>query len=74
MRGRGFDPTARDLVLNLLHIAPIPASGHEDIEAVELIFSGDKALRLSLDGLEIWLEDQGEPYPARAVPDHGQEA
>jgi hypothetical protein len=74
VRGRGFDPTARDLVLNLLQIAPVPASGPEDVEAVELIFSGDRALRLSLDGLEIWLEDQGNPYPARAVPDHGQEA
>jgi hypothetical protein len=81
VRGRGFDPSTRDLVLNLLQIAPIPPmgpasgppSGPEDIAAVELIFSGDKALRLSLDGLEIWLEDQGLPYPARAVPDHGQE-
>ena len=79
VRGRGFDPSARDIVLNLLQIAPAPPSGSqeagsEDVEAVELIFSGDKALRLSLDGLEIWLEDQGQPYPARAVPDHGQEA
>jgi hypothetical protein len=29
VRGRGFDPSARDIVLNLLQIAPIPQSGSE---------------------------------------------
>ena len=60
---RGFSPSDRDEVLNLLAIRP------ED-GAIELVFSGEAAIRLECQGINVYAADLGEGWPTSFTPGH----
>lgn len=62
---RGMPPTDRDRVYALLAIAHDAEAGR-----AVLTFSGDAAIRLSVDRLSVGLEDLGEPWPTQWKPAH----
>jgi Protein of unknown function (DUF2948) len=63
VRKRGFDLHESDRILALLTIQP--AEG-----AIDLIFSGDSAIRLETTQILCHLEDVGEPWPTQWRPSH----
>jgi hypothetical protein len=63
---KGIDPRARDRILELLTIQA------ED-GAVLLVFAGDAAVRLTVEGLQCRLEDLDEAWPTRWRPQHAVE-
>lgn len=64
VRYRGLDPKNKDHILNLLTIEAEP-------RAVTLVFSGEAAIRLEVSAIACHLEDLGEPWPTRWLPEHG---
>jgi hypothetical protein len=65
VRYRGLDPKNKDHILNLLTIEAEP-------RAVTLVFSGEAAIRLEVTAIACHLQDLGEPWPTRWLPDHGE--
>ncbi len=67
----GIDPHRTDEVLALLSLAFEP--GPDGTGRLILTFAGDGALALSLEALDLRLEDVTKPYvaPSRRTPDHG---
>lgn len=64
----GFDPKAKDAVLNLLAIGfepSDPPAGH-----VLLVFSGGAAIRLNVECIEAELKDLTAAWRTRAKPSH----
>lgn len=64
----GFDPNARDGVLELLAVTFNPTDGPAGI--VELSFAGGGTVRLSVECLEARLSDLGATWAASAKPTH----
>lgn len=64
----GFDPKAKDAVLNLLAIGFEPKDEPEGY--ITLLFSGDAAIRLHVECIEAELKDLGAAWRARAKPNH----
>jgi hypothetical protein len=64
VRYRGIDKLDRRQFLSLLTIA-------YDDGVVVLHFAGGGEIRLDVDSLNCAMEDFGEPWPAGAVPRHG---
>ncbi len=77
-RHQGLEARGADTVLALLAIVWEPAAGEAQADApagpgrVTLVFSGDGALALDVDCLEVQLCDVTRPYvaPARRAPAH----
>ncbi len=80
-RHQGLDARDADTVLVLLAVNWAPEPGAEDTEAdvpagpgrITLVFSGDGAVALDVECLEVQLCDVTRPYlaPARRAPAHG---
>lgn len=76
---QGLEARTADTVLSLLAIEYTPADADtaQDTPAgpgrVTLVFSGDGAIALDVECLEVHLADVTRPYtaPSRRVPDHG---
>jgi hypothetical protein len=67
----GFDPKAKDAILNLLAIGFEPLEQPENPEGyVTLLFSGGAAIRLHVECVEAELKDLGAAWRARAKPTH----
>lgn len=66
----GPDPRDKDMVLSLLTLSFAP--GEDGTGAVEMTFSGDGALLLSVETLEVTLRDVTRPYraPSGSEPSH----
>ncbi|MDB5407128.1 MAG: hypothetical protein JWL84_2040 [Rhodospirillales bacterium] len=60
---RGFAPSERERILQILAIVPEPG-------AICIDFSGDDCVRLEVDGIVCHLEDLGEPWPTPWRPKH----
>jgi hypothetical protein len=63
VRTRNIDRTAADRILSLL---AIEAHGG----AIDLLFSGNAAVRIEVDRILCHFEDVAEPYPTRWRPAH----
>jgi hypothetical protein len=63
VRRRGFDPKDGERILALLTVT-------EEAGKVDLVFSGDVAVRLEVDKLDCRLDDFGEPWPTIFRPEH----
>lgn len=68
---QNFDPAAKDKVYSLLAILfhpeePAPSG------AIELVFSGEAALRLQVECIEMALEDLGPAWDTRRTPSHSE--
>jgi len=68
VQAKGIDPARRDVILNLLGIEAAAGDGR-----IDLLFSGGGVIRLSIDGIDVRLEDVGTPYSAVGRPDHDAE-
>lgn len=62
-RYRGFDRAETGRVLNLLSFATAPGR-------LDVVFSGDAELSLTVDGLDMVVEDVGPPWPTPFRPRH----
>lgn len=69
---RGVDPAGKDAVLNLLAVEFTPTDAPSGI--VSLIFSGDAAMRLEVECLEVELADLGPVWTCTGRPVHAVEA
>jgi len=67
---QGVDPTDTELVLNMIGVAFEPAE--DGMGRVVMTFSGDGAIALEVETLDVRLQDVSRPYTARAsaAPDH----
>ena len=70
-RTMGIDPTSRDTVLSILSLDWTP--GDDGTGRLVLVLTGDGAMALDVETLEIRLDDVTRPYiaPSRRAPDHG---
>jgi hypothetical protein len=64
----GFDPARGDTVLNLLAITF--TQGESPSGSIDLVFSGDAAIRLAVECIETELVDLGPAWAASAAPRH----
>ena len=71
VRSRGFDPKRSDTVLNLLAIRYVPA-GEGPAGNVELVFSGDAAIRLDVECIECRMKDMGPVWATQHRPAHDE--
>ena len=69
---RGIDRGRPGTFLNLLTLSLAEHPGAAG-PIIELIFSGDAAIRLETTGLLCHLEDFGEPWPAQWHPQHAND-
>ena len=70
LASQGIDRKQADIVLSLMSLE---FSGAEDgVGDLILTFSGDGALKVQVDGLDVALRDVTRPYvaPSRQVPNH----
>jgi hypothetical protein len=65
---QGIDRNARDTVLSLLTLQFEP--GAEPSGHITLLFAANAAIRLSVETIEMALEDLGPAWAASAVPEH----
>lgn len=67
---QGVNQSEADLVLSLMSVAF--EAGDDGTGEVILTLSGDGAVRLSVEALDVTLKDVTQPYaaPSRKVPDH----
>lgn len=72
VRRTGINRRKPGTFLNLLTISLEHRPAGEG-PVVELIFSGDAAIRLETTGLLCHLEDFGEPWPAQSQPQHAND-
>jgi hypothetical protein len=63
VRTRGIDQTASGRILSLLAVEASDG-------AIDLVFSGNAAVRIEVDRIICHLEDVAEPYPTRWRPTH----
>jgi hypothetical protein len=63
VKTRGIDQAASDRILSLLAIEARDG-------AIDLVFSGNTAVRIEVDRIMCHLEDVAEPYPTRWRPTH----
>jgi hypothetical protein len=63
VRKRGFDLQDGDRIMALLTIQPVEG-------AIDLIFSGEAAIRLETTEILCHIEDVGEPWPTQWRPNH----
>ncbi|MEZ5878858.1 MAG: DUF2948 family protein [Tepidamorphaceae bacterium] len=73
VRSRGFDPRQANTVLNLLAIRYVPA-GEGPAGIVELVFSGDAAIRLDVECIECRMKDMGPVWATQNRPAHDDAA
>lgn len=64
----GFDTNAEDGVLNLLAVEFAPAE--DPAGTIELRFAGGATVRLTVECIEVKLQDLGAAWAARARPGH----
>lgn len=71
VKSQGIDRRDKDLVLSILALDWAP--GAEGAGILTLILAGDGAVALSVEALDLVLEDVSKPYraPSRHSPDHG---
>ena len=71
LASQGIDRKQADVVLSLMSLE---FSGAEDgVGDLILTFSGDGALKVQVDGLDVALRDVTRPYvaPSKQIPNHG---
>ena len=71
LASQGIDRKQADIVLSLMSLE---FSGAEDgVGDLILTFSGDGALKVQVDGLDVALRDVTRPYvaPSKQIPNHG---
>lgn len=69
VRARGISPAERAKVLNLLAIR-FTADDEGPAGTIELVFSGDAAMRLDVECIEARLKDMGPVWSTENKPDH----
>ena len=67
---QGIDRSDKDTVLSLMTLAFIP--GEDGAGRIEITLSGDGAMGLDVEALEVTLRDVTRPYvaPSRKAPNH----
>ncbi|MFN4159567.1 MAG: DUF2948 family protein [Gemmobacter sp.] len=70
VRSQGIDRRDRDTVMSLLSVGWTP--GEDGTGEVHLVLAGDGLVTLSVEALDLRLEDVTRPYraPSGKVPDH----
>lgn len=68
VKSHGIDPADSDKVLSLLAVTFSPASAPAG--TIELVFSGDAAIRLEVEYIEARLTDLGAAWQTRSRPAH----
>lgn len=68
VQAAGFNPEARDGVLELLAIRFLPAS--DPAGTIELSFAGGGTVRLTVECLEARMQDLGAAWAAKLKPEH----
>lgn len=68
VQAAGFNPEARDGVLDLLAIRFTP--GNDPAGTIELSFAGGGSVRLTVECLEARLQDLGVAWAAKQKPEH----
>ena len=68
VQATGFNPDARDGVLDLLAIRFTPAN--DPAGTIELSFAGGGSVRLTVECLEARLQDLGAAWAAKQKPEH----
>ncbi len=63
-------PSGPQAVLPLLAITPEPDEAPDALHRLVLSFGGGAALRLTVEAIDLVLEDIAGPWGAQAVPDH----
>ena len=69
VRVRGVDRTDRGKILNLLSL--IVKDGPEG-QRITLVFAGGGEIELTIGGIDLTIEDRGEPWPALSTPNHDE--
>jgi hypothetical protein len=69
VRSRGFDPKDKDTVHSLLALRFAPAA-EAPAGAIELVLSGDAAIQLEVDCIEVQLADVGGGWETKFRPRH----
>ena len=72
VKSRNIRQQAKDGVLSLLAITFIP-DDEPPGGVIELIFSGDGVIRLTVECIEAWMEDLGQMWETTAIPRHDDE-
>ena len=67
LKSQGIDRDKHD---HLLEVLAVQRVGDGDGNVVEILFSEDQALRITVDRLSARLEDLQEPYPTSFRPKH----
>ena len=70
LASQGIDRKQADVVLSLMSLEY--SGGEDGVGDLILTFSGDGALKVQVDGLDVALRDVTRPYvaPSRQVPNH----
>ena len=70
LASQGIDRTQADIVLSLMSLEFLGAE--DGVGDLILTFSGDGALKVQVDGLDVALRDVTRPYvaPSKQVPNH----
>lgn len=63
-------PDEPDAILPLLAVTAEPAGPAEGVQLLLLSFGGGAAIRLTVDSIDLVLEDIAGPWGVTAVPDH----
>ncbi|MGB0785857.1 MAG: DUF2948 family protein [Alphaproteobacteria bacterium] len=63
VRSRSINLSDNKELLNLLSL-------HSDSDQIELMFSGEAALRIKAGSINVRLQDLGEPWPTKWRPNH----
>ena len=69
VRVRGVDRTDRGKILDLLSL--VLKDGPEG-QRITLVFAGGGEIELTVDGIDLSIDDQGEPWPALSTPNHDE--
>ncbi len=70
VQSSGFDKAQSDLVMSLLSVSFLP--GKDGMGQVHLVFAGDGEVMVSVEALEVGLQDVTKPYiaPSGKTPNH----
>lgn len=70
VQSNGIDPKDADTILSLIAIGFVPTE--DGAGTIELILAGDGAIRLTVECIDVTLQDVTRPYvaPSKSVPSH----
>jgi len=72
VKSQGIRLDRKDAVLELLTVLYDPKD--DGAGTVTLVFSGNGAIRLEVECIDVSMRDLGKPWKAQSMPEHGVEA